>query len=58
MREWSPPVVSPCGRRFPRWKGSGWPDALDTAYTSGNGVSSREWRVLVDDNGDGRGEEV
>jgi hypothetical protein len=56
-------VVSPCGRRLPRWKGSGWPDALDTAYTSGNAVSRREWRVLVDNilvdnNGDGRGEEV
>lgn len=33
-------------------------DALDTAYTTGRTVSGTEWRILLDNNGDGQLEEV
>ncbi|MDT7615813.1 MAG: hypothetical protein QOF00_3260 [Pseudonocardiales bacterium] len=50
-------VGLPVREALPEVDGQRLADVLDKVYTSGRTLSEREWRILVDDNGDGRLEE-
>ncbi|ODU05195.1 MAG: hypothetical protein ABS81_08240 [Pseudonocardia sp. SCN 72-86] len=47
-------VGLPVREALPEVDGQRLAEVLDTAYTGGRTVSGREWRVVVDDDGDGR----